>query len=90
MQSYYGAIISVHNFKKRLRRQIESASRCTTGGIDHAFVNWLVYGEKLAPFFKTKVFPMGEGAVNSLGGLNPDTVLGNITGPLHDFLARIG
>ena len=66
-------------------RQIESVSRCTTGGIDHAFVNWLVYGDRLAPFFKTKVFPMGEGAVNSLGGLKPNTVEANITGSLHDF-----
>ena len=66
-------------------RQIESVSRCTTGGIDHAFVNWLVYGEKALSIFKTKVFPMGEGAVNSLGGLNPNTVIANITGPLHDF-----
>ena len=31
-------------------------------GIDHAFVNWLVYGEKLRQLFKTKIFAMGEGA----------------------------
>jgi hypothetical protein len=66
-------------------RQVESTSRCVTGGIEHAFVNWLVYGDKLRPFFRTKVYPMGEGAVNSLGGLRPDTVHANITGPLQDF-----
>ena len=36
-------------------------------------------------FLKQKCFLWAKGAVNSLGGLNPDTVLGNITGPLHDF-----
>lgn len=66
-------------------RQVESTTRCITGGVDHAFVNWLVYGEKLRPFFKTKVFAMGEGAVNSLGGLRPDTVEANITGSLDTF-----
>ena len=71
-------------------RQVESTSRCTTGGIEHAFVNWLVYGERLQSFFKTKVYPMGEGAVNSLGGLKPDTVIANITGPLYDFWHLLG
>jgi len=34
---------------------------------------------------RVKVFPMGEGAVNTLGGLRPDTVTANITGDLRSF-----
>ena len=60
-------------------------TRCASGGVDHGFVNFLVYGNKLRPFVRVKVFPMGEGAVNTLGGLRPDTVVANITGDLRSF-----
>ena len=43
-------------------------TRCITGGIDHSFVNVLVYGHKLRPLLRIFVFPHGEGVVNSLGG----------------------
>lgn len=34
---------------------------------------------------RVRVFAHGEGAMNSLGGLRPDTVQANLTGNLHDF-----
>lgn len=65
-------------------RQLET--RCTSGGIDHAFINYLVYGNKLrASGIKIRIYPHGEGIVNSLGGLKPDTVVGNITGNISTF-----
>ena len=60
-------------------------TRCTSGGIDHGFINWLVYGMKLRTLLRVKVFPQGEGALNTLGGLRPNTVAANITGPLRAF-----
>jgi hypothetical protein len=60
-------------------------SRCVSGGIDHSFLNWLVYGRKLLPYLRVRVFAHGEGAMNSLGGLRPDTVHANLTGNLYDF-----
>lgn len=55
--------------------------RCTTGGIDHSFINWLIHGNKLITSgIKIKVYMQGEGAMNSLGGLKPDTVNANMTG----------
>jgi hypothetical protein len=66
-------------------RVVESAHRCISGGIDHAFINYLVYSKTLKSLLKIKQFPQGSGSVNSLGGLNPDTVKANITGSLHTF-----
>lgn len=60
-------------------------NRCLSGGIDHSFLNWLVYGRKLLPYVRVRVFAHGEGAMNSLGGLRPDTVQANLTGNLHNF-----
>jgi hypothetical protein len=60
-------------------------TRCLSGGIDHSFLNWLVYGRKLLPYVRVRVFAHGEGAMNSLGGLRPDTVHANLTGNLMDF-----
>lgn len=34
---------------------------------------------------KIRTFPQGDGAMNSLGGLQPDTVQTNITGSLREF-----
>ena len=34
---------------------------------------------------KLKLYVQGDGPVNSLGGLNPDTVQANITGSLLGF-----
>ena len=60
--------------------------RCTSGGIDHSFINWLVYGNKLrSSGVRIRVYAHGEGTVNSLGGLKPDTVVANITGDLRTF-----
>lgn len=69
-------------------RMVET--RCTSGGIDHSFVNWLVYGNKLHQLLRIRVFPQGEGAVNTLGGLRPDTVAANITGDLKAFWKVLG
>lgn len=64
-------------------RMVET--RCTSGGIDHSFINWLVYGMKLRQIMKVRILPQGEGAVNTVGGLRPDTVAANITGPIRSF-----
>eukprot|EP00596_Hydrurales_sp_CCMP1899_P006124 CAMPEP_0119052682 /NCGR_PEP_ID=MMETSP1177-20130426/73896_1 /TAXON_ID=2985 /ORGANISM="Ochromonas sp, Strain CCMP1899" /LENGTH=205 /DNA_ID=CAMNT_0007032325 /DNA_START=931 /DNA_END=1548 /DNA_ORIENTATION=- len=64
-------------------RMVET--RCLSGGIDHGFISWLVYGNKLASLLKIKIYPQGEGAVNTLGGLQPDTVVANISGSIRDF-----
>jgi hypothetical protein len=64
-------------------RMVET--RCLSGGIEHAFVNWLVYGNKLRQILRIRTFPQGEGAVNTLGGLKPDTVVANITGNIKSF-----
>ena len=34
---------------------------------------------------RIRIFPQGEGAVNSVGGLRPDTVVANITGDIRNF-----
>jgi len=66
-------------------RLIET-QRCTSGGIDHSFVNHLIYGNKLGVHgLKVKVFAQGEGAMNTLGGLKPDTVVANLTGSIVKF-----
>eukprot|EP01038_Epipyxis_sp_PR26KG_P009066 gene9066-12228_t len=64
-------------------RMVET--RCLSGGIEHSFINYLVYGNKLRQVMRIRIFPHGEGVVNSLGGLNPNTVVGNITGSLKYF-----
>ena len=56
-------------------------TRCTSGGIEHSFVNYLVYTNKLRSLgCGIRIYPHAEGTVNSLGGLRPDTVVANITG----------
>jgi hypothetical protein len=60
-------------------------TRCTSGGIDHSFINWLVYSNKLRALMRTKLVHQGEGIVNTVGGLRPDTVSANITGSLREF-----
>ncbi len=58
-------------------------TRCTSGGIEHSFVNYLVYTNKLRSLgCGIRIYPHAEGTVNSLGGLRPDTVVANITGTL--------
>lgn len=59
-------------------RMVET--RCASGGIDHAIINWLGYTNLLNAILKIKIFPQGEGPVNTVGGLKPNTVLqANIT-----------
>ena len=60
-------------------------SRCMSGGIDHAFTNWLLYSNKLKSLLRIKLYHQGEGPVNSLGGLKPDTAVGNLTGSLRSY-----
>lgn len=64
-------------------------TRCTSGGIDHSFINWLVYGNKLRQLIRTRIYPHGEGMVNSLGGLRPDTVVANITGKIGSSFWKV-
>lgn len=65
-------------------RMVET--RCMTGGIDHGFINYLIYGNNyVQKTIHIKLFAHGEGPVNSLGGLRPDTVEGNITGSIKSF-----
>ena len=35
-------------------RMVEN--RCISGGIDHGFVSWLVYGFKISPLIRIKVW----------------------------------
>jgi hypothetical protein len=66
--------------------RLVETQRCTTGGIDHAFINWMVYANKLNVYgMKIKLFAQGEGAMNTLGGLKPDTVVANLTGPITTY-----
>jgi hypothetical protein len=60
-------------------------TRCLSGGIDHSFMNYLVYSHALRPIMSVKLVPQGEGAVNTIGGLQPNTVVANITGGLVNF-----
>jgi hypothetical protein len=49
-----------------------------------------VYGNKLRQFgIKIKIFPQGEGAVNSLGGLRPNTVLSSKQNPIITISGQI-
>lgn len=80
------------NDNNKLLQQLQDApgrmvdTRCTSGGIDHSFINWLVYGNKLRNSgVRIRIYAHGEGIVNSLGGLKPDTVVANITGSIKDF-----
>ena len=52
---------------------------------DNSFINWLIYGFKLRQVMRIRLFPQGEGAVNTLGGLKPDTVVANVTGSIRTF-----
>ena len=66
--------------------RLVETDRCTTGGIDHAFINKLIYSDSMSVHGITvKTFSQGEGAMNTLGGLKPDTVAANLTGSLVDF-----
>jgi hypothetical protein len=82
---------TLFSYKFIVSQQIQEApgrtveTRCTSGGIDHSFINYLVYSNKLRSVLRVRTFPQGEGAVNTLGGLNPDTVKANITGGYFVF-----
>lgn len=82
-------IVWSHTITSQLQEapgRLVETQRCTTGGIDHSFINWLIYGEKLEVYgIKVKVFAQGEGAMNTLGGLKPDTVIANLTGSIVDY-----
>jgi hypothetical protein len=75
-----------------MTRQLQEApgrmveTRCWSNGIDHSFLHHVLYTDQLRPHgVRVKHFQQGEGAVNSLGGLRPDTVQANITGSLTGF-----
>eukprot|EP01040_Poterioochromonas_malhamensis_P014508 gene14508-16064_t len=64
-------------------RMVET--RCSSGGIEHSFINYLIYYSKLRGILRIRLFHHGEGSVNSVGGLQPNTVQGNLTGSLQSF-----
>eukprot|EP01035_Chromulina_nebulosa_P020059 gene20059-26040_t len=64
-------------------RQVET--RCLSGGIEHGFINYLVYYNKLRSYTRVKIYAQGDGPMNSLGGLRPNTVIANLTGNLTTF-----
>ena len=78
-----GALI----FSRQITTQIQEApgrmieTRCLSGTIDFAFLNYLVYNSKMRKILPTRVYPHGEGAINPLDGLKQ----GNFTGSLKDF-----
>eukprot|EP01039_Chlorochromonas_danica_P001256 gene1256-1369_t len=85
-----GIIIWTHFMTRQLQdapgRQLVE-TRCSSSGIDHAFIHWLVYGQRLKPFLRVKVVIQGEGAVNAIGGLQPSSskIKSNIAGSLDEF-----
>lgn len=82
-------IVWSHSMTQQLQdspgRMIISGSKCISGGIDHAFINWLVYSQSLVKRINIKLFEQGEGSVNTVGGLKPDTVTANLTGSLFSY-----
>ena len=48
-------------------------------------MNYLTYNNKLRNTVRTKLYPQGEGAVNSLEGMHPGYLDGNLTGSLGSF-----
>jgi hypothetical protein len=61
-------------------------TRCYSGGIEHAFINYLIYSDKLRSVMKIKRFHHGQGLMNSLGGLKPNTVTSpHLSGDLVKF-----
>jgi hypothetical protein len=62
-------------------------TRCISNGIEEPFFHYLIYGDKVRNVARIRMFHQGEGAVNSLRGLNPsfDHSSLNITGSLSSF-----
>jgi hypothetical protein len=40
---------------------------CVMGGMDQGLHNWLLYSHELEKYLDVKIFPQGEGPVNTLG-----------------------
>lgn len=63
-------------------------SRCASSGIDIAFANYLGYTSRLRQAMRIKIYPQGEGPVNSLGGMRVpmrNTGKMGVFGSLKDF-----
>ena len=76
---YFSLHLNTQQLQDAPGRMVDT--RCTSGGIEHSFVNYLVYTNKLRSLgCGIRIYPHAEGTVNSLGGLRPDTVVANITG----------
>lgn len=61
---------------------------CSSSGIDTAFANYLGYTSKLRLALRIKIYPQGEGPVNSLGGMRIPKRNKNkmgVFGPLKSF-----
>ena len=89
-----GAVVGTREaaifWARQMTQQLQDApgrlqeTRCSSPGVDKAFINFLVYNNKVRNTCRTKLWPQGEGAVNSLEGMHPRSG-GNITGALGSF-----
>jgi len=81
---------------RQMTQQLQDApgrlqeTRCSGPGIDKAFVNFLVYNNKVRNTCRTKLYPQGEGSVNSLEGMHPGYPGANITGSIKSFWHMLG
>ena len=60
-----------HSLTMQLQEAVgrSDEKRCTRSGIDTAFANYLGYTQKLRNALRIKIYPQGEGPINSLGGM---------------------
>ena len=55
----------------------ELASKCTSLGMDQGFHNYLLYSGQLSKYINIKIFPQGEGPVNTVGGFKAKNMVMN-------------
>ena len=85
-----GILVWAHSMTLQLQdaagRVVES--RCKSSGIDIAFANFLGYTSRLRQSLRVKIYPQGEGPINSLGGMRlpkRNTKKMGVFGSLKDF-----
>jgi hypothetical protein len=50
-----------------LNKQVPNSTACISEGMDQGFHNWLLFSGRLQRIMNVKVFPQGEGPVNTVG-----------------------
>ena len=82
-----GVLIWTHSMSNQLQEAPGrlQETRCSSHGIDKAFINYLVYNNKLRNLCRTKLYPHAEGAVNSLEGMHIGAIDKNFTGTLGSY-----